>query len=160
MDQRNQENAWIQGQMPIVASERATMLPFASDLMKSTGYSDAEKGAMTGNAMEATDAAFDTGQQSMEGHVAKTGNDAGFFGNEAALSRERAGSKADTARTLQTQFADEQQKRRMQGAQLYGAQSGQDANLLASMYGLPNQSINAAAGGIGRWSAPFGIGAG
>jgi hypothetical protein len=148
--QLDMQNKWITSQQQTQAEGRALILPKAQELMKSTGYDDATKSAMTGNAMEATDAAYGAADQQMGNRVARTRNNAGFFfANSADLATKRAQQKSDTARALPQLFADEQQRRQMSGLQALASTYGIDTNLLASIAGLPNASLNNRAQGLG-----------
>lgn len=132
------------------AAGRAQLMPSISALQNSEGYSDAEKGAQTGSAMEAIDANADSAQDQMQNQVAHTRNDAGGFGNMLQLAQTRGMQKADTARDLTTKFADEKAKRRLQGTQLMASTYGIDTNLLGNISGLPIGAVNAGNGAISK----------
>ena len=147
-DERSAADKRTDAMMAERAEGRARLLPSVTELQNSEGYSDAEKGAQTGSAMEAIDQNADSAQDQMENRIARTRNDAGGFGNMLQLAQTRGMQKADVARDLQTKFADEKAKRRLQGAQLMSSMYGIDSNLLGGISGQGIAAVNAGNGAI------------
>jgi hypothetical protein len=154
------QNKWVTEARGERNQARAKLTPFADDLMGGPGYSADEQSAITGNALEAGDQAFNAAEQGIARRASRTGNDAGSFANLVELGRERARHKSDTSRDLTRAFADEKMRRRLAGAQLSANLYGVDTNLLGNIAGLPLGSIQAGNQAIGRWSGPFGFGGG
>jgi len=157
--QLNLENQWIQQQQAEREAGRNIVLPYAQRFLSSTGYSPEEQAAITQGAMGPLGSRFEAAKESAEERAARTRNEAGLREQEDELAREQARQAAGIGAQLQKSFADEKQRRQLEGLQAIANLYGIDTNLLSRTMGLPGQSIALMRGGGGFGNA-FGAGLG
>jgi len=148
-NQLNLENQWIQQQMAAQQQGRNILLPYAQGLLSSPGYSPEQQAAITEGAMGPLGARFSAAKEGAEERAARTRNEAGLREQEDELAREQGRQSALIGAGLKKSFADEQQRRQMEGLQALADLYGLDVNLLSRTMGLPNQSIGLMRGGGG-----------
>jgi hypothetical protein len=156
--QLNVENQWIQQQMAEREAGRKLVLPYAQQLLSSPGYSPEQQAAITQAAMGPLGARFEAAKESAEERAARTRNEAGLREQEDELAREQGRQAANIGAGLQGRFADEKQRRQLEGLQAMANLYGIDTNLLSRTMGLPEQSISLMRGG--GFGNAFGAGLG
>lgn len=154
------QNKLVNTQLAERAEGRRLLLPKATQLMNSEGYSGDEQNAMLGGSLESLDIGGDVGSQEVSRSSARRGNSAGVFSALAAMNADRARAKSDVRRSTTQSFADEKQRRQTLGLQTLASMYGIDTNLVGNVAGLPIGALNARAQGIGKWSGPLGFGGG
>lgn len=136
------------------ASDRATLLLQYQALLTS-GYSPEEQAAITGQSEGALGSTFDALRDSAANRMARTRNSAGFGETLDELGREQGRQAAGVAERNQIQFADEAQRRKLEGLQGLASLFGVDTGLLAHGLGIPADLLRSRAaasggGGIGN----------
>ena len=138
---------------------REQLLPEYQRILASPGYSEAEKGAITGEGLGALGSAFDALQQRAENRLARTRNTAGYGELLDEMARERGRQTSGLARQNQIDFAGEAFRRRMAALQGLGGLYGVDTGLLARGMGIPADYLrirqDASKGSFGIGVGPF-----
>ncbi len=124
-------------------------------LMRSPGYSDVEKNAMTQEGMNAARSQYAGAQGLLARRAAATGNTAGYAAGVSALGRSEADTYGRQARQNIIDFAKEKQRRRELGLQGMGGLYTGETNYLS---GLMGQRAGLSSSPIGRLSNTKGSG--
>jgi len=155
------QNRWINDQRSERKEARDKLIPEAEALMDS-GYSEEERGAIMQSALESTGTGFDVARSRVERRRTRTRNIASYSDAVSELNRDEVRQKSSRRREVTAGFADEKQRRRLQGLQLLANLYGVDTRLLSSTAGLPLGALGQHSRGMeeGYWGDVIGGAAG
>ena len=136
------------------AQGRSLLLPQFEHLLNQ-GYSPEEQAAITGQSMGALGNVYDTLRDRAANRLAQTRNSAGYGETLDETARQESRDKSGLAQQNQLAFADEQQRRRLEGLQGIASLYGVDTNLLARGLGIPAQLLGVRAGASGSGNGIF-----
>lgn len=113
-----------------------------NNMLTNPGYSESQKSAITGQAMGATNSAYDSLANKAQLRATRTGNSAGFNDLQDQLARDRGQQVADTSMKTQTQFGDAARQDRSTALEgLYGL-GGQQNQLYGTQMGNAQNDLN------------------
>ncbi len=138
MAQEDRRRYWdmIGGQESERQEGRARLMPQAEGLLDS-GYSPEEESAILQSSLGTIGSTYDVARDRASRRLSRTGSAAGYGAAVAELGRGEAREKSRAASETTRDFADERQRRKMQGLSLLASLYGIDTNLLQTLSGRP-----------------------
>ena len=130
-DQYGVNQGLMQQQQGQRSTESGTLLPQYQGLLDS-GYSASEKSGMEQGSLGAIQSSYGAAKDSASRRMATTGNSAGYGGFLTSAAHSQGRDMAQQELDNQKAFADEKQKRKLEGLQG-----------IASMYGVDTSFLNA-----------------
>ncbi len=149
-EQLRMDQQWRADQRRERQEMRSTLMPEIMGIP--TEYAPEEKQSIMQSALDATGGVYDVARARASRHRGRTRQTAGYSEAVGELTRQEAGQKAGSRRSIESQFADEKWRRTLARLDALASLYGIDTRLLASTAGLSSRSLYGHAQGISRGS--------